>query len=139
MARVVMETKVAYTGGDIVGELINSNRVRYPGTKFLHLDLITGPIPRDFDLIFCRDCLVHLSYQHALAALETVKRAGSPFFMATTFPGRRNRDITTGQWRPVNLQAAPFSFPEPLMLVNEQCTEDDGEFADKSMGLWKLA
>jgi hypothetical protein len=42
-------------------------------------------------------------------------------------------------WRPLNLQAAPFHFPDPLALIDEKCTEDDGVYADKQLGLWSLS
>ena len=34
---------------------------------------------------------------------------------------------------------APFNFPPPLRLVNENCTEGDGAYGDKCLGLWRLA
>ena len=61
--------------------------------------------------------------------------------LATTFTGRtENLDIATGgDWRPLNLQIPPFSFPPPLRLVNEGCTEGRNMFTDKSLGFWRLA
>ena len=72
-------------------------------------------------------------------ALENIKRSGSKYFMTTTFPGEEtNANIDTGGWRPLNLEKPPFQFPPPLYLLNEQCTEMDGAFADKSMGVWEV-
>lgn len=53
-----------------------------------------------------------------------------------------NRDITTGDWRPINLQLAPYHFPQPVDRLNEgsaEVDEDLGAFPDKSLGLWRLA
>ena len=50
-----------YIGADIVTELIKINNDKFKTThnKFIDLDLTTGKLPK-VDLIFCRDCLVHL-------------------------------------------------------------------------------
>jgi hypothetical protein len=39
----------------------------------------------------------------------------------------------------LNLQLPPFNFPAPLRLIEENCTEDGGKYADKSLGLWRLS
>jgi hypothetical protein len=41
-------------------------------------------------------------------------------------------------WRPLNLELPPFNFPKPVKLINEQCTEGNGEYTDKHLGLWFL-
>jgi SAM-dependent methyltransferase len=130
-----------YTGGDIVKELIEENRKRYesPGRKFMVLDIIEDELPR-VDLIFCRDCLVHLSFRDISSALANMKKSGSTYFLTTTFSGRdSNEDIRTGQWRLLNLQRPPFDFPEPISLINENCTIANSIYADKCLGLWKLS
>jgi hypothetical protein len=92
------------------------------------------------DLLFCRDCLVHLSYGDIRKALENVRRSRIRYILTTTFPGNQaNTDIQTGDWRPLHFQLAPFRFPPPLLLINEGCTEGNGSFADKSLGLWRVA
>ena len=102
------------------------------------MDLLKDHIP-EADLIFCRDCLVHLSYDHALTALRNIARGGSKYLLTTTFTERTsNRDITTGEWRPINLQLPPFSLPPPERIIVEGCTEAGGVYSDKSLGLWKI-
>ena len=101
------------------------------------LDLTRDALP-PADLLLCRDCLVHLSYADIRRALANVARSGIPYVLTTTFPGAKaNEDIVTGDWRVINLEAAPFGFPPPLHLLNEGCTEAGGLFADKSLGLWR--
>ncbi|HEX8999730.1 MAG TPA: class I SAM-dependent methyltransferase, partial [Blastocatellia bacterium] len=76
----------------------------------------------------------------AIAALRNFKRSKSEYLLTTTFPKTEvNEDILTGEWRPLNLQRAPFNFPEPLRLINERCTEEGDRYADKSLGLWRLS
>jgi hypothetical protein len=128
-----------YVGGDIVADLVARNKkYETDGVSFQHLDLIKDSLPK-VDVIFCRDCLVHFAYRDLNQALINICKSGSTYLLTTTFPGReRNTDIATGEWRPLNLCKAPFTFPPPLVLINEQCTEADGVFADKSVALWKI-
>jgi hypothetical protein len=103
------------------------------------MDLTAGPLP-DADLLFCRDCMVHLSNDDVLKALGTIRRSGIRYLLATTFTEcDTNEDIVTGDWRIINLEKAPFNLPPPLTIVNEHCTEGGGTYADKSLGLWRVA
>jgi SAM-dependent methyltransferase len=132
---------VDYIGADIVKDLIGSNDAAFAadGVRFRHLDLATDPLP-EVDLVFCRDCLVHLSFEEGLKSIRNIRRSGSKYLLTTTFPERKaNEDIVTGRWSPINLQAAPYLFPGPLLLVNEECTEYGGSYSDKSLGLWRVS
>jgi hypothetical protein len=70
-----------------------------------------------------------------------MQRSGSAFLLTTTFPGVRVNEKLNQKvrWRPLNLTRPPFDFPPPLRVLNEGCTEDQGRWADKSLGLWRLA
>ncbi|MDR8392902.1 class I SAM-dependent methyltransferase [Aliifodinibius sp. S!AR15-10] len=129
-----------YIGADIVPELISQNRdnFQHSNKEFEVLDLTTDPLPKA-DLILCRDCLVHLSFRGISKAVQNLKTSSITWLITTTFTEcDRNEDISTGDWRPLNLQKAPFSFPPPERLINEECTEGDGKFSDKCLGLWKI-
>ncbi|GAG59286.1 unnamed protein product [marine sediment metagenome] len=124
---------------DIVEDIIAKNKKRYTDdkTSFVCLDAVQDDLPRA-DLVICRDCLVHLSYADISRALQNIKKSGAKYFLTTTFPNlAENRDIKTGDWRPLNLQQEPFKLPEPLEIVNEDCPEK--EYADKSLGLWAVS
>lgn len=139
MSRVQLNG-VDYIGADIVDNLTVANREQYerPGVRFRTLNLIDDRLPR-VDLILCRDCLVHLPYADIFSALDNIVRSGATYLLTTTFPARNeNRDILTGDWRPLNLEAAPFSLPAPLRIIREGCTEGDGYYADKSLALWRV-
>jgi hypothetical protein len=130
-----------YIGGDLLPELIAPLQRRYGSSRrrFEVLDLTRDDLP-SADLLLCRDCLVHLSHAHIRLALRNIGRSGIPHLLTTTFPGgAENEDIVTGDWRVLDLQGPPFSFPPPLILLNEGCTEGEGRFADKSLGLWRVA
>lgn len=130
-----------YTGIDVVREIVARNRrlAGSPNAVFLHGDLTRDPLP-PADAILCRDCLVHFSLSDAWRALRNFKQSHSRYLLATTFVDRDgNPDITTGEWRPVNLERPPFSFPPPLALVDERCLHTGGAYRDKRIGLWELS
>ena len=130
----------AYIGVDIVGELIARNSREYGGGNrtFIVADLTRDPLPKS-DLVLCRDCLVHFPFADIWATLANFKRSGAEYLLTTTFVGRAvNRNIRLGRWRPLNLEAAPFHFPPPLEVIDEQCTHSGGIYRDKRLGLWRM-
>ena len=132
---------IAYIGGDVVKPLIERNAKLHgrENIVFQHIDACEGPIP-NVELIMCRDMLVHLPFDKCLAALRNFLASGSRYLLTTTFTARDpNCDILIGQWRPLNLQRPPFGFPRPLRYIVEDCREWNGLWADKCMGLWRLA
>ena len=133
---------VEYVGGDIVEAIVERNQALYddPGRRrFVRVDLTTGPLP-GADLVLCRDCLVHLSYANIARALAAVRSSGARYLLTTTFPSRdANDDSADGDWRPLNLERAPFSLPAPLWSLVEGCDEEGGAYADKCLALWAVA
>lgn len=131
-----------YIGVDIVESLIENNRHEFGDEirEFLCLNLAQDELP-SVDLIFCRDCLVHLNFKDLQNVLDNFKRSGSRYLLTTTFPERDTNIDLLGKniWRALNLQEAPFNFPAPLRLINEKCSEEHGAHADKSLGLWRLS
>lgn len=125
---------IKYTGADVVKDLITKNRSTYgrADRSFLTLDVTRDRLPQA-DVILCRDCLIHLSFKHARAAIANYQRSGSTFLLATTHSNvRENTDITSGAWRNVNLQMPPYNFPAPVREIVE-----DRE-AGKNLGMWRL-
>lgn len=132
-----------YIGADIVPEIIRENRERYQTSKFLFqvLNLTKDDLPRS-DLVLIRDCFLHLSFLDIISAIRNVQRSGSIYLLASTYTNPRSNVDTDGDslWgRAINLCAPPFLFPTPLELINEECTEQGGDYSDKSLGLWRLA
>ncbi len=133
-------TGIAYTGADIVPEIVAENTARFGalGRAFVCLDLTRDPLPRA-DVLLCRDALVHLSFADIRRVLQNVRASGIEYLLTTTFPGHAvNEDIVSGDWRLLNLEHAPFVFPPPHTLIVEGCTEGEGHFADKSLALWRV-
>ena len=128
---------VKYTGADIVDDIVNKCSSKYPSHEFKIMDLVNSELPC-VDLIFCRDCLVHLPYEMAKKALKNIKDSKSKYLLTTSFSDHDNTDTHLGGWRPLNLTKEPFNLPDPILIINEGCTENDNEYKDKSMYLWKI-
>lgn len=134
-------SNINYIGADIVVELINKNNRLYAKSQisFQVLDIITDSLPKS-DIIFIRDCFVHLSEEDIFKSIENIKLSGCKYILTTTFTEtQHNYDIPTGAWRTLNLQKKPFNFPDPILVINENCTEGNGEFKDKSLALWEIS
>ena len=137
---------IDYTGADIVPAIIEENREKsvvatggFADIRFLQLDICSDLLP-EADLIFCRDCLVHLSNRRIFRALDNIKRSAAEYLLMTTFPERsKNFNMLTGAWRPLNFEKPPFSLSPPLELINERYVLRGGRFADKSMALWRIS
>jgi hypothetical protein len=132
-----------YIGVDIVDAMIEKHKTTYggPTRTFLCLNLATDRLPKA-DLIFSRDCLVHLNFEDALRIISNFKKSGAKYLLTTTFVDRTRNNNLEGKdsfWRALNMCLAPFNFPEPLLIINEGCTEEAGQYADKALGLWLLS
>jgi len=103
------------------------------------MDIVVDILPRA-DVILCRDCFIHLSNKDIVKAIKNFKNSQSSYLLTTTFTGlAQNDNLVSGRgWRPINLTLPPFSFPPPLLMINEKCTEQNGKYTDKSLGLWHL-
>src|SRR4051812_28998649 len=131
---------IQYIGGDIVPTIVERNRRIHSNNsrRFLDLDLTRDDLP-DADVLLCRDCMVHLSYANIRAALANIERSRIGYLLMTSFPGRAdNKDVADGDWRPLDFQAAPFSFPEPVLTIVEECEEEGGSYSDKSLVAWRV-
>ena len=73
-----------------------------------------------------------------MRSLTNIRRSGSSYLIATTFPDpAASQDIVDGEWRPINLQAKPFDLPQPQELIREGLTESS--CCDKSLALWRVS
>jgi len=131
----------SYVGVDIVPALIKANRKRHrrPNHVFRVADIVTEVLPKA-DAILCRDCLVHLPLNPAMAAVANFKASGATYLISTTFPNvAKNKPSGIGGWRPLNLARPPFNFPEPVRIIRERLPNPDDPYNDKSLGVWSLA
>jgi len=128
-----------YIGIDIVKELIDNLNFKYSDNKikFVNCDIVTDPLPKG-DLLLCRDCLVHLTYNSIFSFLNNFIKSDIKYLLTTTFIDRGNSNLKTDGdgWFPLCLFRTPFNFSNPILLINEQCTEGNNNWTDKSLGLW---
>ena len=101
------------------------------------MDLTNTPLPQ-VDLVLCRDCLFHLSFDMIAAALRNIRNSGSRWLLATTHTwlAMDNVDIVPGYFRKLNLRLPPFNLPPPLETIVEGNYEREGFEADRAMCLW---
>ncbi len=136
------KNNIRYTGLDIVSEITEQNKQNYPQNQFHCVDLTKGPVPQA-DLIFTRDCFLHLSFKNILAILKNYKASGSSYLLVSTYSAshRKNSDVDgfSVGGRALNMQHAPFKFSKPLHVIVEGCTEGNYNYTDKSLALWKIA
>ena len=125
---------VKYIGIDVVRDLIDRNRKLYGSSAriFLAQDITRHRLP-SADVILCRDCLIHLSFQRVHAAIANFKRARGGYFLCTNHVSvTENIDCPDGSWRSLNLQLPPFNFPPPLKEIVED------EELGKCLAVWRL-
>jgi hypothetical protein len=139
MQHVLREHPLDYVGGDIVGSLARRLQEQHgqPRRRFMQIDITRGPLP-GADLWLCRDCLFHLSYADIARALQVFLASDIPYLLTTTHlnqDGRfLNTDIRTGDFRRIDLFAAPFHFPpDVLATIDDWCEPEP----PRRMCLWR--
>ena len=129
-----------YLGVDIVKDIVENNEIKYGNKQiiFNELNIIEDVMPMA-DMILCRDCLVHLSFKQGIQVIKNFKKSCSKYLLITTFVNRlSNNDLGKGFWRTINIERPPFSFHNPIKIIDEKCTELNGEYSDKSLALFLL-
>lgn len=120
MREVLRDVKVDYIGGDIVESMIEQNKSDpelSQRAKFVALDLTCDPLP-PADLMLARDFMFHLSFEHTLAFLRNFASSDIRYLLTTSHINEgtfENRDITTGQFRRIDLFAPPYNFPRDTL------------------------
>lgn len=138
--RLINFEKCNYFGADIVGQIINENRkFEKKKIKFFQCDIINNEINK-YDLIFCRDCFVHLSHDDIRKSIDNIIKSKSNYLLTTTFPENDlNERIISGMWRPLNLVKAPFFLPEPTEIFLESKDKLKRKERNKYLGLWDIS
>lgn len=121
MSVVLKEVDITYIGGDIVKAIIDQNIANYSNSKtfFTHLDITKDPLPNS-DMMLCRDCLFHFSFEYINMTLNNFYQSDIKYLMATSHSfGIPNTDINTGDFRCLDLTQEPFMLGRPLYTVEE--------------------
>lgn len=130
-----------YIGADIVSELITLNIARYGDEQkeFIELDVTKNPLPI-VDLVFSRDCFVHLNNDDICKALNNIKKSGSTFLLTTTYIYENtNIDTKEGKWRSINLNIKPFNLPPFIKYIKTDFRDGGKNHPGNGMALWKIS
>jgi hypothetical protein len=128
---------VDYVGADVVADVVAKNNQQYArsGVRFFHADLTKDYLPT-VDMIMCRDCWVHLSFQDIAAILKNFRSTKATWLLVSNTPSQeRNWNKPTGiDWRHLNLHLPPFNFPP-----NVESRKDHYPDVPFEIALWRLA
>lgn len=146
-----------YTGWDVDPGRIDTCRRRIatgdfvpldrPNTVFEAVNLLTVDEIGYYDLVLCRDFLMHVPNEHVSAILRKIRAGGSLLLLATSFPGADNAARAwhpeTATWagymeQPLDLCAPPFSLGIPLESFAEQPGPWGVLAVPRELGLWRI-
>ena len=105
---------VDYVGVDVVPEVIEANRRRDTpdNVSFVCLDALVDDLPEG-DVLVVKDVLQHWPNADVLRLLDAAEERFT-FTMETndvsskSHPAKVNSDIALGDWRPIDIERAPF-------------------------------
>jgi hypothetical protein len=122
MSKIVDTIDASYIGGDIVEILIETNKKNYPHINFITLDITEDTLPT-VDLMMCRDCLFHFSYKSINLFFDNFLKSDIKYLLTSTHINNpkkfKNRNITDGKFRLIDLYAAPFNFNKVSYKFND--------------------
>ncbi len=131
----VLDKNLSYIGGDIVQEIIDNNIKKFKSNnlKFIKLDITKENLP-DSDLMICRDCLIHLSFESIKLFFENFRKSKIDYLLLTTYKLKDktkkfdNLDIPDGEYREIDLTRPPFLLPTPLheILDKDELNKNSG-------------
>jgi SAM-dependent methyltransferase len=131
---------INYVGADIVDSIVKKNNKLYENSniKFKKIDIINNNIEK-YDLVFIRDCFVHLSNEDIYNSINNILISNSKYLATTIFLNNysNQENKKADNWRPINLMEKPFNFPEPDYLLNDKSNQNEFD-KHKHMGIWEI-
>ena len=137
MKLILDSNEISYMGADIVSKLVDNNKLHYSSDKisFMKSDITESEFPKA-DLMFCRDCLFHLSFSDIRKVLINFVNSDIYYLMTTThvnLSAFENSDIVSGDYRKIDLFSIPFGFPRDTIAEVDDWLEPEPE---RKMCVW---
>ena len=125
----IIDKNIEYIGGDIVKDLIDKNNEKFaqPNVQFIEIDIIKDKLP-SADIILCRDCLIHFSYDNIKKFFNNFINSEINYILVTSYETNKNNlaqnyEINDGDFRPLFLMKHPFNLPTPLAKISDKDVE----------------
>lgn len=132
MSLLLKDINIKYIGVDVVESLIQNHRNNFPSIEFHVKDITSDTLPQA-DMMLCRDCMFHMSYEDISRTLHNFVNSNIKFLFTTTHvTNEPNRDIITGDFRLLDLLKFPFNFPEPLYIMDDTYAHHP----QRNMAIW---
>lgn len=140
------QPRIRYFGGDILRELVNEHQQHFASRSrwtFGVVDAANALPSGQYDLVFMRDMLQHLSPGNILDVLRNVNASRFKYLLVTDYPkevankAKRGRDIGWDTHM-YNLQLAPYRLSPPLERFEEAASAQERPPKFKTMALFKI-
>jgi hypothetical protein len=131
LRRLSVETNrtFRYHGVDIVESVVNASIQKFQNYsdewQFSTLDFTQQELPDDYELIFSRDALQHLSYDKIVGALRGFSKVkGAQHLLVGSYMVEKNRNIRVGDCFYINLMKPPFSLTQYIEIISENVKDE---------------
>lgn len=109
---------IKYIGADIVEAKIEKLKKEFPDKTWMVLDITEDPLP-DVDFWMCRDTIFHFPHEHVKKTFLNFLRSNIEYILISSHPYEDNKDIEWGDFNTISLLKPPFSFPEPIDVIDD--------------------
>jgi glycosyltransferase involved in cell wall biosynthesis len=132
ISRFLKNKKIKYLGGDVVDKIISENKKKYPSYEFKKIDLRQKILKQKFDILHIKDLLIHLSYDDIIKTFNTISQYNFKYLLISSHKilFGKNYNITTGDFRILDLNRFPFFFSKSLSRIKDY---NFGEFPKYSL------
>lgn len=111
ISRVLKKVNVKYTGIDIVDNIIQENKIKYPQYKFKQLNVIDQKLS-NYDLILMKDLLNHLSFKSIKKIFKNIKNSKSKYLLLNNNNLKKNIEGFLSPapfWNNINWKIYPWN------------------------------
>lgn len=123
-----------YLGLDVVPSVIAANlQFERSGVSFAVHDAVRDSLPSS-DVVLCREVLFHLSFEDGIKLLANMKQASEWVLLTSDSSIWFNSNITSGDFRLLNLQQPPYRLPPPAKFI-----ADEAVSRGRVIGAWRAS